>query len=69
MPITHDESVHEDEKANRHWDAVSRVTQMNHAARLRRRRRLQPTDAVVGPVVAATLTRGRGHDPGRQPPR
>jgi hypothetical protein len=62
--------VHPDERANRHWDAVSRVTQLNHAARERRRlRRQQPTDAVVGQVVATTLTRGPGRDAGRQPPR
>ena len=61
--------MHPDERANRHWDAVSRVTQRNHAARVRRRLRWRgPNDVVVGQVVATTLTRGPGRDAGRQPP-
>jgi hypothetical protein len=67
--VAHDGRVHHDERANRHWDTVSRLTQLNYAARRRRARLQRRTgDAVVaGSVVATTFTRGPGPDAGRRP--
>jgi hypothetical protein len=65
--------VHEDERANRHWETISRLTQLNGRARPRwsigkgRPIGSPVPDAVTGFADVVVLRGGRGRGAERRP--